>query len=60
MIKEIKYNEVWYDRWLPLAQTLLPGTGGASEFEYIRQVLIYQDGDYRKGAVIFSVLIPNP
>lgn len=56
--KTAMFNELWYERWLPLAGK--KGSGGTSWASEFRYVSIY-DGDEFKGpgVVEISVLMPN-
>ena len=58
-IKQIVYNEEWYDRLHALASIKVKGPGGAKEIAKQFFVIIKDGDSLSKGTLEISVVIPN-
>ena len=56
---EATYNEVWYNRWLPRAQSGASGKGGAQKFVKLYPVTLKKDEEMLKAYLVITVVLPN-
>jgi len=56
----VYYYRDWYERWLVLVDTLLPGKGSATLFAVNKTVLLLDEqGKKTLGIIQFNVVMPN-
>ena len=55
----IIYNKEWFDKWFPLAETNLPGPGGATSITKTLPVIIKNNEKETQGMLTIDVVMPN-
>ncbi len=59
-VEPVVYHKKWYERWIVLARTFLPGRGSIQERERSYYVLLrYPEGKIEGGVLQISLLMPN-
>ncbi len=59
-VKSVVYHETWYNRWIVLVKSLLPGKGSAKEKTKQMYVLVKDESGAAQDAVLeISVIIPS-
>ncbi len=59
-VHSVSYHEEWYERWVVLARSSLPGLGSTKEKSKVMYVLVRnEDGQMQNAILDISVILPN-